>query len=66
MADSFERHVEQVQSLLAASEDDRRARRRSVTRRAMNFVRPHGKALRVSDILADAIEREMRPGTVTG
>ena len=59
VADSFERHVEQLQALFTSSKDDRRVRRRAVMKRAMNFVRPHGKTLRVSELLADAIEREM-------
>ena len=65
VADSFERHVEQLRELLTASDDDRRIRRKAVTRRAMNFVRPHGKTLRVSEILADAIEQELSPASLT-
>ncbi len=64
VADSFERHVEQLQALFSASKEDRRVRRRAVIRRAMNFVRPLGRTQRVSELLAEAIEREMRPDSL--
>jgi hypothetical protein len=61
VAHSFEQHVEQLKALLTAPAEKRRARHRAVTKRAMNFVRPLGRSLPVSDLLADAIEREMQP-----
>ncbi|MEQ1761244.1 MAG: hypothetical protein ABL986_23285 [Vicinamibacterales bacterium] len=66
VADSLPQHIEQLGTVLGADKTTRGNIRRAVLKRAMSFVRPLGAARPVSELLADAIEREMAPPAISG
>ena len=61
-ASSFAEHTEQLDAVLRTWKGVGKQARR----RAMSFVRPHGRATPVSHTLAEAIEREFSPSPVAG